>query len=100
MHASRGEVFNEVKHNSGVQPEIFQGRGGSVELGHFNKYFVKKNKEKGSAGEHLGVFPPRYQSTPKSGHSCRFSKKAFRSPGSCTPAILTKSLTKHIRSNL
>ena len=56
MHASRGEVFNEVKHNSGAQPE--------------------------------------------SGHSCRFSKKAFRSPPSCTPAILTKSLTKHIRSNL
>ena len=30
MHASRGEVFNEVKHNSGAQPEIFQGRGGFV----------------------------------------------------------------------
>ena len=30
---------------SGAQPEIFQGRGGFVELGHFNKYFVK-NMEK------------------------------------------------------
>ena len=99
MHANRGEVFNEVKHNSGAQPEIFQGREGFVELGHFNKHFLK-NKEKGSTGEHLVVFPPRYQGTPKSGHPCRFSKKAFRSPRSCTPAILTKSLTKHIRSNL
>ena len=41
MHASRGEVLNEVKHNSGAQPEIFQGRGGFVELGYFNKHFVK-----------------------------------------------------------
>ena len=36
MHASRGWVFNEVKHNSGEQQEIFQGRGGFVELGHFD----------------------------------------------------------------
>ena len=46
MHASRGEIFNEVKHNSGAQPEIFQGRGGFVELGHFNKHFLKNTRKK------------------------------------------------------
>ena len=45
MHESRGEVFNEVKHNSGAQIEIFQGRGGFVELGHFNKHFVKNTRK-------------------------------------------------------
>ena len=29
MHASRGYVFNEVKHNSGAQPEIYSGQGRS-----------------------------------------------------------------------
>ena len=28
---------------SGWQPEIFQGRGGLVGLGHFYKYFIKKH---------------------------------------------------------
>ena len=46
MHESRSEVFNEVKHNSGAQIEIFQGRGGFVELGHFNKHFVKNTRKK------------------------------------------------------
>ena len=46
MHASRGEVFDEVKHNSGAQPEIFQGRGSFMELGHFNKHFVKNTRKK------------------------------------------------------
>ena len=46
MHASRGYVFNEVKHNSGAQPEIFQGRGGFAELGHFIKHFVKNTRKK------------------------------------------------------
>ena len=31
--------------NTGVQPEIFQGRGGFVELGHFDKLFVKNTKK-------------------------------------------------------
>ena len=30
--------------DSGAQPEIFQGRGGFVELGHFDKLFVKNIK--------------------------------------------------------
>ena len=46
MHASRGEVFNKVKHNSGAQSEIFLGRGGFVELGPFNKHFVKNTRKK------------------------------------------------------
>ena len=32
--------------NTGGQPEIFQGRGGFVELGHFGKSFVKKARKK------------------------------------------------------
>ena len=28
---------------SGWQPEIFQGRGGLMGLGHFYKYFIKKH---------------------------------------------------------
>ena len=29
-----------------AQPEIFLGRGGFVESGHFNKYFAKTREEK------------------------------------------------------
>ena len=31
-----------------------------MELGHFDKRFVKKNKKKGLAGKKFLVFPPRY----------------------------------------
>ena len=44
---------------TGAQPEIFHGRGGSVELWHFDKPFVK-NTRKGSAGKNFGAFSPRY----------------------------------------
>ena len=30
---------------SGVKPEIFQGKGGFVELEHFDKHFVKNTKK-------------------------------------------------------
>ena len=30
--------------HAGAQPEIFQGREGSVELGHFDKHFVKNSR--------------------------------------------------------
>ena len=36
---------------AGAQPDIFQGRGGFLKLGHFNKYFVKYSRTKGPAGE-------------------------------------------------
>ena len=29
-----------------AQPEIFQGRGGFVKLGRFDKYFIKKSRKK------------------------------------------------------
>ena len=32
--------------HAGAQPEIFQGRGGFVELGHLDKYFVKNTGKK------------------------------------------------------
>ena len=40
---------------TGVQPEVFQGSGGFVELGHFDKLFVK-NTKKGAAGKRFGAF--------------------------------------------
>ena len=42
-----------------MQPEISQGMGSFVELGHFDKHFVK-NAKKGLAGKHFGVFSPIY----------------------------------------
>ena len=44
----------------GVQPEIFQSRGGFMKLGHFDKHFVKNPRKKGPAGGNFGVFSPRY----------------------------------------
>ena len=41
---------------TGAQPEIFKGRGGFLELGHFNKPFVKNKREKGPVGKNLGFF--------------------------------------------
>ena len=40
-----------------AQPEIFQGRGGFAELGHFDKLFVK-NTKKAYAGKYFGGFSP------------------------------------------
>ena len=45
---------------TGAQPEIFQDRGGFVELGYFDKLFVKNTRKKGPAGSNFGAFPPRY----------------------------------------
>ena len=41
---------------AGAQPEIFQGRGGFMKLGHFDKQFFKKSRKKGPAGKNFGVF--------------------------------------------
>ena len=46
--------------HAGAQPEIFQGRGGFVELAHFDKHFVKNTRKKGPAGKNFGVVSPRY----------------------------------------
>ena len=48
-----------VTYNTGAQPEIFQGRGGFVELGHFDKLFVK-NTKKSPAEKNFGAFSSRY----------------------------------------
>ena len=45
---------------AGAQPEIVQGRGGFLKLGHFNKHFLKKPKIKSPAAENFGAFCPRY----------------------------------------
>ena len=51
------KVF-EVETLSGTQPEIFQGRGGFVELGQFDILFVKNTRKKGPAGKNVGAFSP------------------------------------------
>ena len=45
---------------AGAQPEIVQGRGGFLKLGHFDKHFLKKPKIKSPAAENFGAFCPRY----------------------------------------
>ena len=45
---------------SDAQSEIFQGWGGFVELGQFDKLFVKDTRKKGFAGKIFGAFSPRY----------------------------------------
>ena len=41
--------------SAGTQPEIFQGRGGFVKLGHFDKHFIKKSRKKTPQGKILEV---------------------------------------------
>ena len=44
--------------HAGAQPKFFQGRGGFVEIGYFDKHFVKSTREKGPAGKNFGIFSP------------------------------------------
>ena len=48
------QPLSSKKNLAGVQPEIFQGRRGFVELGYFDKHFVKNTRKI------LEVFSPRY----------------------------------------
>ena len=41
---------------SGAQPEIYQGRGGFVKLGHFDKNFIKKSRKKAPQEKTLEFF--------------------------------------------
>ena len=45
---------------AGAQPKLFPGREGFVELGDFDKLFVKNTRKKGSAGKDFRAFSPRY----------------------------------------
>ena len=76
-----------------MQPEIFRGRGGFVELGHFDKLFLKNTQKKTPEGKILELFLLDTLKTifwmedstqgwtqlgpffPKSGHFFRFWKK-------------------------
>ena len=42
--------------NPGAQPEIFHGRESFIELGHFDKHFIKSKRKKGPAGKILELF--------------------------------------------
>ena len=50
-----GYMINDNE-NAGAQPEIFKGRKGLVELGHFDKHFVKTQEKKVSQGKILEFF--------------------------------------------
>ena len=41
---------------TGAQSEFFQGKGGFVKFGYFEKYFIKKPRKKALQGKHLRVF--------------------------------------------
>ena len=41
---------------TGAQPVIFQGREGFMELGHFDKLFVKNTRKKVTQGKILELF--------------------------------------------
>ena len=41
---------------AGAEPEIFQGRGGFVDFGYFDKHFVKTQEKKGSTGNNFEFF--------------------------------------------
>ena len=45
---------------AGAQPDVFQGRGAVVKLGHFDKHFVKTSRKKCSAGKKFEVFSLTY----------------------------------------
>ena len=45
---------------AGAQPEIVEGRGGFLKLGHFDKHFLKTSRMKGPVAENFGAFCPRY----------------------------------------
>ena len=42
--------------HAGAQPEIFQDRGGFVELEHLDKHFVKNTRRKRLARENFWIF--------------------------------------------
>ena len=43
--------INKPNERTGAQPDIFQGRGGFVKLGHFDTHFIKNSIKKGPAGK-------------------------------------------------
>ena len=53
-------VMKIDKQGADAQPEIFQGRRSFVELGHFDKYFVKSKRKIGPSVKNLRVFTHGY----------------------------------------
>lgn len=54
------KMFSKCKRNTGAQPEILQGRGGFMELDHFDKHFVKNKRKRGCAWKNFGFFSPKF----------------------------------------
>ena len=53
-------VGQVLKTNTGMQPETFQGRGGFVESGDFDKHFVKNTTKEVPTGKKFAYFFPTY----------------------------------------
>ena len=56
MLKSNGPRTDPCGTPTGAQPEIFQGRGGFVKLGHFDKHFFKNSRRKALQGKILEFF--------------------------------------------
>ena len=52
------ETWTSPFPHAGMQPEIFQSRRGFVELGHFDKHFVKSTQKKAPLGNIFKYFSP------------------------------------------
>ena len=50
------QLLSRFGQSTGAQPEIFQGRGDFVKLGHSDKHFVKNSRKKRSCGEKFWSF--------------------------------------------
>ena len=59
-HTKLVTIHQGVNLVTGAQPGIFQGRGGFVKLGRFDKYFIKKSRKKAPQGKTLEFFSLRY----------------------------------------
>ena len=56
VFASFGSYLGVYYILAGAQPDIFQGRGGFVELGHFDKYFAKRSRKNAPQRKNLQFF--------------------------------------------
>ena len=99
MYSKHCETFQLERFAKRVMPECWctnrKGREGFVELGQFDKHFVKKTRKRGI--EHLTQRWTQSGSFfPKSGHFFQFSKRAGEAsplPPSCAPVSVVEYAT-------
>ena len=54
------EHLDQFQAYTGAQPEMFQGSGGFVKLGHSDKHFVKNSRKKDPARKNFEVLSLTY----------------------------------------